>query len=87
MSTKIHPSKLPMAPKELSDQLLEDASIFIVDDTGIVDSTVTTLLARGLSEGAVRSIAEFVTYMATFAVAEREANKQGFTIRDWSKAP
>ncbi|AMQ66027.1 hypothetical protein AAY80_215 [Stenotrophomonas phage vB_SmaS-DLP_6] len=84
MNDKTHPSKLPVADAVLAKQLMDAASEFVTGSTPIAFSTGKIMASR-LPVMAAIQVTEYVLYMASFAVAEAEANKLGFTLRAWSE--
>lgn len=83
MNEKTHPSKLPVADEVLTKQLLDSASEFVTGDTPIALHT-GKIMSGKLPLIAAIQVTEYVLYMAAFAVAEKEANKLGFTLRKWT---
>lgn len=82
--------KLPMASEELKNICMESATDFVLS-TSILDDSASMLVDRvrsdTISSTAARGVLEIISYMSIFAVAENEANKEGFTLMDWSKRP
>ena len=84
MNDKTHPSQLPVADKELATQLLDKASEYVTGSTPIALHT-GKIMAQRLPLTAAIQVTEYVLYMAAFAVAEKEANALGYTLREWTE--
>lgn len=83
MTDKTHPSQLPLADAELASKLLDEATAFVTGETPIAFTT-GGIMSKRLPLIQAIQVTEYVLYMASFAVAEKEANKLGFTLRKWS---
>jgi hypothetical protein len=84
MNDNTHPSKLPVADQALAVKLIDEASEYVTGSTPIALHTGKIMSQRLPLQAAIQ-VTEYVLYMAAFAVAEKEANKLGFTLREWSE--
>lgn len=83
---KTHPRDLPLASKEQTIKYMDEAVDFVTKDTGIPQDTVSVVVEKLPNPLLAISVSELVIYMAVYAVAEKAANGDGLTLRDWKMA-
>lgn len=79
--------KAPMASAEAKAFYMKLATREVLDGTIVEDSATILADTVKLPREYAHDVVGLITYMAIFAIAEKEANEEGYTLMDWSKQP
>lgn len=84
--TEKHPREMTFATKEQTTKYMDEAVEFVTKRTGIAEDTLKVMLEKLPNPILGLAVAEFVVYMAVYSVAEKAAQADGLTLRDWNMA-
>ena len=84
--TDKHPREMTFATPEQTAKYMDAAVDFVTKRTGIAEDTMKVMLEKMPNPLAALAVAEFVVYMAVYSAAERAAQADGLTLRDWAMA-